>query len=108
MNRTSTFEVRLSKVVCGGNRNINAYYIVLKADKPAAKLISRAMRIDEDNEDELGGEVEVKPSLLELWNYDKMKLVDRYKVDFKSNPRFTATIFEENLELTVERRNEWE
>jgi hypothetical protein len=59
------------------------------------------MRIDEDNEDELTPEVDIKPTLLELWNYDKMRLVDRFKLDFKLQARFTWSVYEDNLELAV-------
>jgi hypothetical protein len=108
MNRISYYEVKLGKIVCGGNRNISSYYVVLKDEKQPVKYISKAMRLDEDNEDTVTGEVEIKPTLLEVWNYDKMKLVGRYKIDFKQQSRFTWTIFEDNMELSVERRNEWE
>jgi len=30
MNRASTYEVKVRKIVAGGHRNIDAYYIVLK------------------------------------------------------------------------------
>lgn len=46
--------------------------------------------------------------MLELWNYDKMKLVDKFKLDFKLQARFTWTLYQDNLELAVERSNEWE
>lgn len=108
MNRNSVYEVRLGKVICGGNRNINSYYLLLRNDKLPAKLISKAMRIDEDNQDELCSEVEIKPNTVEIWNYDKMRLVDRYKIDFKVQAKFTWTIYEENMEVSVERFNEWE
>jgi hypothetical protein len=33
----------------GGPRNIDTYYLVLKADRQPVKYISKAMRNDEDN-----------------------------------------------------------
>jgi hypothetical protein len=108
MNRVSTYQIKLAKIVCGGHRNIDSYYVVLRDEKQHMKYISRAMRNDEDNEDEVTGEVEIKPNLLELWNYDKMKLVDRFKIDFKTQARFTWSIYQDNLEISVERSNEWE
>lgn len=53
MNRNSVYEIKLGKLICGGNRNINSYYVLLRNDKLPVKLISKAMRIDEDNQDEL-------------------------------------------------------
>lgn len=108
MSRATTYQVKLGKIVVGGVRNIDSYYVVLRSDKLQAKYISRAMRIDEDNEDEITPEVDIRPTLLELWNYDKMRLVDKFKLDFKAQHRFTWTVFEDNLELAVERSNEWE
>lgn len=46
MNRVSTYHIKLGKIVCGGHRNINSYYIVVKNEKQPIKYISKAMRID--------------------------------------------------------------
>lgn len=51
--------------------------------------------------------MEIKPNTFEIWNYDKMRLVDRYRIDFKVQGKYTWTIYEENMEVTVERFNEW-
>jgi len=45
----------------------------------------------------MGGEAEIKPALIELWNYDKMKLVDRFNIDFKLQGKFTWSIYQDNL-----------
>jgi hypothetical protein len=49
MNRVSIYRVRLGKIVSGGQRNICAYYLIFKAEKSLTKMISRAMRSDEEN-----------------------------------------------------------
>ena len=49
MNRISYYNLRLSKIVGVGHRNIDTYYFVLSSDKTPHKLISKSMRIDEDN-----------------------------------------------------------
>jgi len=97
MNRNSTYHVRLGKVVASGHRNIDAYYIVLRDNKQPTQYISKTMRIDEDNSDELRGELEIRPSSVEIWNYDKMKLVGSYSVDFKTKPVFTCYAYEDNM-----------
>ena len=66
------------------------------------------MRVDEDNSDELQGEVEVKPTVVELWNYDKMKKVESYETDFKAQREYKWTVFSENMEIVIQRCNEWE
>lgn len=105
MSRSSTYQVKLRKIVCGGVRNIDSYYAVMRSDKQPIRYISRAMRIDEDNEDEFTPEVDIRPTTLELWNYDKMRLVDTFKLDFKTEPSFTWNVFQDNLEVTVQRSN---
>jgi hypothetical protein len=37
-----------------------------------------------------------------------MKLTASYSVDFRINPLFACTIYEDNMELRVERHNPWE
>jgi hypothetical protein len=66
------------------------------------------MCVDEDTSDELRGEVEIRPSCVEIWNYDKMKLAASYSADFPINPLFTCTVYEDNMEIRIERRNPWE
>lgn len=108
MNRISVYQYRFSKIVSVGQRNIDAYYIVLKAEKTPIKLISKAMRIEEGIQDSLTSEVEIKPNKLEIWNYDKMKLVEVFPIDFKTQPTYVITVHQDNLELTIERENAWE
>lgn len=55
MNRVSSYNIKLCKVVSGGHRNIDSYYLVIRNDRQPIKLISKAMRIDEDNEDYVSG-----------------------------------------------------
>jgi len=90
MNRNSIYHVRLGKVIESGYRNIDTYYIVIRDNKQATQYISKTMRIDEDNSDELRREVEIRPLSVEIWNYDKMKLVNNYNVDFTTKPIFTC------------------
>ena len=57
MNRISSYHIGISKIVVGGVRNIDSYYVVLRSEKPVGRLISHAMRLDEDNSDDLQAEV---------------------------------------------------
>ena len=57
MNRLSYYKVNLGKIVGAGHRNIDTYYFVLLNPRTPHKLISKSMRIDEDNHDEVQGEV---------------------------------------------------
>jgi hypothetical protein len=68
----STYALKLSKVVSGGLRHIDSYYLVL-IDSHELKIISKAMRNDEDNDDTIVHEIQ--PCMIEIWNYDKMTLL---------------------------------
>lgn len=46
MSRISSYHISISKIVVGGVRNIDSYYIVLRSEKPVGRLISHAMRLD--------------------------------------------------------------
>jgi hypothetical protein len=52
MGKGGSYSVRLSKIVSGGLRNIDSYYLLLR-DAHNLKFISKSMRNDEDNQDEL-------------------------------------------------------
>lgn len=56
-----SYSVRLSKIVSGGVRNIDSYYVVLR-DAQNQKCISKAMRNDEENYDELAPQAEFHPA----------------------------------------------
>lgn len=74
MIKGGNYSVRLSKIVSGGLRNIDSYYLVLR-DVHNLKCISKAMRNDEDNQDEILPPADFQPVQLEVYNYDKMTQV---------------------------------
>ena len=100
MNKKTNYHVHLSKIVSGGLRNIDCYYLVLK-DSNGKKWISKNMRNDQDNDDVMAGEGSLEPVMMELWNYDKMALVEKYQVDFKVVPLFETKLFQDNIEITI-------
>jgi hypothetical protein len=60
----NSYKVKLGKAVCGGPPNLDSYYVVLANADRSLKWISRTMRSDEDNDDELTGEAQLQPTLL--------------------------------------------
>ena len=45
----------------------------------------------------------MQPAFIQFWNYDKMVLMDTYKVDFKVQTKYVWQIYQDNLQLTVEK-----
>lgn len=75
LNKTSGYQIKLNKAIVGGVRNFDCYYIVIREEGNPTKYISKAMRNDEDNEDYVKGEIQIKPTSVQLWNYEKMKIM---------------------------------
>ena len=75
MINKSVYNLKVAKAVCGGNRNVSSYYVVLISQNRSLKWISKTMRNDEDADDILTGEGQMVPAIVEFWNYDKMTLM---------------------------------
>lgn len=53
------------------------------------------MRNDEDNDDTITHDIQ--PCLIEIWNYDKMTLLERFKVDFKIQTKYQWNFYQDNV-----------
>ena len=57
-------------------KNISAYYLLLKSDKAPNKIFSKPLLIDSEREDDIASTNEFVFDRIQLWNYNKMKLVE--------------------------------
>ena len=57
-------------------KNINAFYIVLISDKDSHGIYSQPLLIDSQGENDLYSTNDIEYSRMELWNYDKMKIIE--------------------------------
>ena len=64
MNKNHNYHIELSKLVTGGVRNIDSYYIILTDSSRSVKWISKSMRNDEDNDDTIVGDGSIIPTYL--------------------------------------------
>ena len=55
--------------------------------------------------DELRGEAEIRPQSVKIWNYDKIKLVSNYSVDFRVKPVFAFYAYQDNMQARIEQKN---
>ncbi len=101
MTQGGNYTFTLSKIVAGGPRNIDSYYLLLRDQKTTVKL-SRPIRIEQDTQDVIETVVNFRPTQLELWNFDKMLLVHKSTVDFKVQTVYKSSVYEDNLNFSIE------
>jgi hypothetical protein len=76
-------------------------YVVLISDKEGHRIFSQPILIDSDRESEIYSTNDIDYNRVELWNYDKMKMVDEQKTAFSMCEQFTFSCKVEEITYTV-------